>query len=206
MPKPVELCLEDLTAEPGSPEYLQCVAKAGGELGLSVDASARVRWEQASATAAFELWVSQDERLILERRDGAPGVVVRRAGRSLEAPAGKPVVLCDQDEVEMGERRWRVHVHGVAAQVYAPKPLFRKVLAPLAAAAALAAAACSPAQSATPPRPDAGAVAATPDAGVRPIEVRDMPPKPAAKDYGERGPVPKAVPAPVEASPDKPTK
>jgi hypothetical protein len=50
-------------------------------------------------------------------------VRVRRDGRSLEAPVGKPVVLLDQDRFEVAGKRVRVHVHGRAPAVVPPSPL-----------------------------------------------------------------------------------
>jgi len=37
--------------------------------------------------------------------------------------AGKPVVLVDQDQIEIGLQRLRIHIHGEAAVVAAPSPL-----------------------------------------------------------------------------------
>ena len=48
-----------------------------------------------------ELWVSADDRLILYRPEGADAVAVSRAGRSLDVPSGKPVVLIDQDQIDV---------------------------------------------------------------------------------------------------------
>ena len=88
----------------------------------------RKRWQsgwnirsktQKIRKVACELWVSQDQRLILYRPDGA-AVVVRRAGRALDVPFGKPVVLLDKDGVEVGTKRLRVHVHGEAPAIAAP--------------------------------------------------------------------------------------
>jgi hypothetical protein len=168
MPNPIELCLEDLDAAEGTPEYLQCVAREGGEPGLAVDEGGRILWEDG-ASAAFDLWVSQDEKLMLERRERAAEVVVSRGGRSLSAPCGKPVILRDQDFVTIASRRYRIHVHGLAAEVHPPAPLFRKALAALAAAAALGSAACTTAQADPPKGADAGE-----------IQVRPHPPKVAA--------------------------
>lgn len=186
MPAPIELCLEDLLALPGSPEYLQCVARQGSGPGLTVGLDGGVRWESAEA-AAFELWVSADEKLVLRRREGAPEVSVARRGRAVRAPEGKPVVLLDQDEIALGARRWRLHVHGFAPQAHAPRPLLRRALAPLAAAAALGAAACSESSAAAPRK-----------AAPEPIEVRMRPPDvappeppPAPPDAGSPAPVPK---------------
>jgi hypothetical protein len=122
MPKPLAICLEDLEPGAGRPRYLRCVAVVGRAPGLRVDGAGVVLWKSDEA-AACELWVSQDDKLILYRPDGGAPVTVHREGRSLAAPAGKPVVLLDQDRFEVGARRLRVHVHGVIDHVYAPSPL-----------------------------------------------------------------------------------
>jgi hypothetical protein len=72
---------------------------------------------------ACELWVSGDDRLILFRPTGAAPVRVERRKRSLDVPCDKPVVLLDQDVVQVGDRVLRVHVHGAATTVRAPSPL-----------------------------------------------------------------------------------
>jgi hypothetical protein len=60
--------------------------------------------------------VSADERLILFRRVGGGPVRVRREHRSLDVPEAKPVVLLDQDRIDVGGRSLRVHVHGPATR------------------------------------------------------------------------------------------
>lgn len=122
MPHPKAICLEDLDAAPGSVRYVRCVALAGGQPGLTLDPGGDALW-QSEEPVSCQLWVSLDERLILLRPAGARPVTVARAGRSLEAPFDKPVVLLDQDEVEVGGRRLRIHVHGEAADLYPPSPL-----------------------------------------------------------------------------------
>jgi hypothetical protein len=122
MPQPLAICLEDLEPDAGRPRYLRCVAVVGREPGLRVDAAGVVLWK-SDEPAACELWVSQDDKLILYRPAGGAAVTVRRDGRSLDVPEAKPVVLLDQDRFEVGARRVRVHVHGVSDRVYAPSPL-----------------------------------------------------------------------------------
>ena len=178
----IALCLEDLDAAPGSPEYLQCVAKPGSQPGLTVDESGRVLWEVASG-AAFELWVTADDRLALRRRSAACQVTVSRSERSLAAPTGKPVILLDQDEIRLGSRHWRVHLHGHVAGAHAPRPLLRKAFAPLAAAA-LTLAGC------------AGS-----DAGLKrppPIELRNNPPDISAPEPPPQEPAPAPVQPPAK--------
>lgn len=187
MPSPLALCLEDLDPKTDADRYLRCFAVVGRTAGLGLDPAARVVW-QSREQLGCELWVSADDRLILYRPEGAPTVVVRRAGRWVEAPVGKPVVLVDQDEVELAGRRCRVHVHGASTTVKPPAPLRR-----LAAAVALSAAAAgctrvevrdNPPSVAVeaPPPARAAAVDAGPavDAGAKPpkpIEVRETPPR-----------------------------
>ena len=182
----IELCFEDLQAAPDSPEYLQCVARPAGMPGLSVDRDGKVLWE-SPRDEAFALWVSLDDQLVLLRAAGAPEVVVSRAGRSVSAPVGKPIILLDQDFVQLGVRQWRMHVHGVASKAHAPFPLFRKAFATLAAAAALAA--CNPSSHVA--GADAGSaveVAKQP----RAIEVRQHPPGVARPEDEDR--IPQAPP------------
>jgi len=119
LPDPIALCLEDLDAPSESRRYLQCVALAGGMAGLTLDDRGDARWRTA-AGVAVELWVSADSRLMLFRQSGAIPITVRRAGRSLDAPAEQPVVLLDQDQLDLGGRRLRVHVHGTAPAVAPP--------------------------------------------------------------------------------------
>ncbi len=172
-PSPMEICLEDLDASADDERYLRCVALPGGEPGLTLNRRGAVRW-MPDGPAAYELWVSGDGRLVVFRNPGSPAVVVRRSGRSLEAPEEKPVLLLDQDLLEVSGRRMRVHVHGEAEEVHEPEFLSARSLARMARAAAAALAlgtavgAAGPAQGA-PGRPAAGGEA---------IEVRQNPPGP----------------------------
>ncbi len=119
MPLPIALCIEDLEAPRPSERYLRCVAIAGAEPGLGLAPDGTIRWKQETPLAC-ELWVSLDDRLILLRPAGAIEIRVSRAGRSLLAPEGKPVVLRNQDQLELGGRSFRVHVHGRAPTVHPP--------------------------------------------------------------------------------------
>ncbi len=178
MPAPLALCLEDLDAAPSSDRYLQCVAASGSEPGLGLAADGAVLWRELAL--ACELWVSADERLVLLRREDAPPVTVSREGRALEAPAGRPVVLCHGDELRLGGRRLRLHLHGRATAVTAPRPLRERVGQVAAALAVGALVGAAP-------------VPGSADPGPGPIEVRDHPPKPVA-------------PPPPKAEPKKPDK
>ena len=124
MPKPLSICLEFTdsgTSRSGPARFVRCVALAGGEPGLSVNAEGETLWMVPGG--AFELWISGDERLILFRLEGAPGITVHRGGRSVDVPIRQPVVLLDQDEISWDGRCVRVHVHGEAREVHAPQPL-----------------------------------------------------------------------------------
>jgi hypothetical protein len=148
--KAIEVCLENIDLSEDDERYMRCVALADAEPGLCMDAEGEIHWMPADPQETG-LWVSQDERLVLIRAGGEPrgaladsgSVWVERAGRSLEAPAGKPVVLLDQDVLRIGKKRLRVHVHGPTEQVFPPEPLAAslfKRLARSAAAVALGAA------------------------------------------------------------------
>jgi hypothetical protein len=216
MPAPLAICLEDLDATPGAPRYLRCCAVVGRQPGLRVDSAGAVLW-QGDADVAAELWVSGDDQLILYRPEGAPASTVRRAGREVTAPVGKPVVLRDQDEIDVGGRHLRVHVHGPAPAVAEPTPLpeeaaaaplteptaadgaadagpsaFARAAAALALGAALGAGGCvevrnNPPDMAPTPRPRDGG-----------------PPPSPAPTGGQRVPI--RVDAGVAAKPGTPTK
>lgn len=163
MPKPIALCLEDLDGPRGSGRYMTCVAVRGGDPGLGVDRHGKVAWRLEQGLAC-ELWVSADEQLILLRPEGAPSVRVTRAGRALDAPFGKPVVLLDQDCVETAGRRFRVHVHGVTGEVVAPAPFAEShAVGKVAVAVAMGVAAMSCHKG---------------DPNAKPVEVREQPPSP----------------------------
>ncbi len=199
MPKPMAICIEDLDAQPGEARYLRCVAVPGRQPGLRVDAGARVLW-QSEADVAGEIWVSADERLILYRPAGAAAVTLRRVGRSLDVPEGKPVVMVDQDQVDVGPRRLRVHVHGEAPAVAPPVPVAggagalgrfaRAAAAAVALSSAVAGGGCKAHE--TPPtgqpphidvreQPPAPPVAPPPP----PIQVRETPPEVMAPEPGK---------------------
>jgi hypothetical protein len=141
-PKPLAICIEDVSSVDDTVRYLQCVAIPGDSPGLAIDDRGVVRWK-AELDRASEIFVSADDRLILFRRQGAAEIVLRRAGRSLDVPVEKPVVLLDQDRAEIHGRVLRIHVHGTAPHLeapsyYKPEPLATGSGAKAAAAAALA--------------------------------------------------------------------
>ncbi|MBN1772843.1 MAG: hypothetical protein JXB32_16350 [Deltaproteobacteria bacterium] len=185
MPKPMSVCLEQL--DRGDDRFLRCVAVPGRGPGLRLDADGAVRWREDGAHC--ELWVSTDERLILFRPAGGPPATVSRAGRSVEAPEEKPVVLLGGDEIRIGARTFRVHLHGPTQVLAAPEPFqprvergrLRAAAAAVALGTAVAAAGCgggTPTGTTTPGDPeDASVEPQEPDSG-EPIEVRYQPPAP----------------------------
>jgi hypothetical protein len=121
MPKPLAICIEDIGSQ-SKTRYMRCVALPGRQPGLRLDEAGRVLWRSDDGVSC-ELWVSADERLVLYRPEGAASVFVHRAGRSLDVPCGKPVLVVDKDEVDVGPRRLRLHIHGQAPSIAAPSPL-----------------------------------------------------------------------------------
>ena len=118
-----------------------------------------------------------------------------RAGRSLDPPCEKPVVLLDGDGVDIGTRRFRLHVHGAAPQVAPPTLLPARLRSQAARATAVLAMGAAVAgckkegievrehppdveevvpDAATSPTATTAATATASTA--EPIEVRDRPP------------------------------
>jgi len=179
MPKPIALCIEDLDAGSGASKYVRCVALPGREPGLGLDGRGAVLW-RSEEPVACELWVSGDDRLILYRLEGAADVTLSRAGRSLDVPSGKPVVLIDQDQIDVGPRCLRLHVHGEAPAVAAPSPLVPEKKSPgLLARVATAALALGSIVG-------CGSCEDEQQTPREPIEVRDSPPKVAPPESGEQ--------------------
>jgi hypothetical protein len=118
MAKPIAICIEDLD----STKYIRCVALPGRQPGLRLDEAGKVLW-QSDDGVTCELWVSADERLVLYRPEGRIPVTLRRAGRSLDVPCDKPVIIVDKDQVDVGPHHLRVHIHGEASSVVAPSVL-----------------------------------------------------------------------------------
>jgi hypothetical protein len=122
MPKPLAICIEHLNTRSEKSRYLRCVALPGRQPGLRLDKTGKVLWQRDDAPAC-EVCVSADDRLILYRQEGMAPVTLQRAGRSLKVPCGKPVVVIDQDQIRIGRRRMRIHIHGEAQAVSAPSAL-----------------------------------------------------------------------------------
>lgn len=191
IPRPKAICVEHLHAAADQPRYLQCVAIPGRQPGLSIDVAGQVRW-RVGEVSCCELWVSGDDRLIAYRPKGAEPFEVLRAGRSLLAPEGKPIVLLDQDELRIGESQLRVHIHGEAVDVRPPNALLgaRRLTALAAAAVAIGAAGCDK-PAANPTDTDARVeVREAPPAVAIPEPVKDAGAKPldggAAVDSGRK--------------------
>ncbi len=120
MPSSFAICLEDLNATDPDRRYLSCVALVGRVSGLIVEADGATQWKSPH-NAGLELWVSQDDRLILYLPEDVPmEVTVSRSGRSLVVPHEKPVVLLDGDELTLPMAHLKVHIHGVAPAEHAP--------------------------------------------------------------------------------------
>lgn len=196
------ICIEDLDRP--RRRYTRCVALKGRQPGLYLDPDGQVRWQdEDTGPVACHLWISLDERLVLFRPTGAAPSRLLRGGRSLDVPRGKPVVLVDGDEVAIGSRRLRLHLHGETSAVSPPAPLVpapeprsrlatRAAVTAIALGAAFAGGDCKvsvPPAHAPPAsaRPDISAPdTRVPDAGggqqgrpaSQPIEVRDRPPVP----------------------------
>jgi len=164
MPLPIAVCIERSNA-PDEARYVQCVADVGREhsIGLGIDDSGTATWGRAEGIAC-ELFATVDDRLALIRQQGAPEIVLERAGRSLALPVGKPVIVRDQDQLIVGGCRLRLHVHGRTQEVRPPAVFVRRMVAATATAMALGAAVV-------------GCKRGAGDVEGLPIEVRDQPPK-----------------------------
>jgi uncharacterized surface protein with fasciclin (FAS1) repeats len=121
MSAPLAICIEYMKPRTKA-KFMQCVALPGRQPGLRLDSRGKLTWQQELA-AACELWVSGDDHLMLYRLEGMAPVTLRRGPRSLEVPCAQPVVVIDQDEVAIGARHLRIHIHGAAASIKPPAPL-----------------------------------------------------------------------------------
>ena len=215
-PNPIAICIEDVDALSDAVRYLQCIALPGDVRGLALSRKGEVTWQQPK-TDGCELWVSADRLLMLLRPGGAISITVHRGGRSLKVPEEQPVVLLDQDEIEIENRLLCIHLHGetdedaAAPPSWLPMPestagaLAKAAAAALVIGATIAGSGCKsqvgeqqrqrpvPTAPATPGTPQAqdAAVPGTPPSSARPpIEVRRRPPKPAPRrrDAGVRKP------------------
>lgn len=178
MPTPIAICIEDMDSLDNSSKYLRCVAVAGRLPGLQMKSNGAVIWQDKDKTAC-ELWVSGDNCLILYRPQGATPLTLHRAGRSLDVPFDKPVVVIDQDQIDFGQRRLRLHVHGKTTKVMPPAPFvpenkkagrLGRAAAAMAIGSLLAAGGCLEVRDAPPS-------VVVKDEGTEPIDVRESPPE-----------------------------
>jgi hypothetical protein len=182
MARILSLCLEDLGDGAAAARFVQCTALPHRGPGLSLDGEGKPGWQLAAGVAA-QLCASGDGKLILLRCPEAPACVVQRAGRSLDAPAGKPVVLLDRDRVVVGGHPLRIHLHGPTDSACAPTPVSArrpgKLLRAAAAAFAVGATVGGGSAGAGQPSalasggPPAGAAATAADLGLPGAEVGD---------------------------------
>ncbi len=196
----MSICLEDLECSDTGSRFQSCMAMPSGTAGLSITPGAEVRWKAAREPSAH-VGTTEDGRLALFVDAGfRPALLLRRGGRVLACPEDRPVVLIDQDELELPGGRWRVHLHGpVEDATPAASPFFVRtaaVLAGLALAAGCAGTRETPTMPETsssssergpdappPPAPPAPPENEAVEKGKKsspPVEVRDLPPyKPA---------------------------
>lgn len=138
MPTAKSVCLEALDENQERSSFTRCVMLPGGEPGLALGPAGDILW-QTDGPIACELYVSRDNRLILLCPDHDAFVEVRRAGRCLRVPAGKPVVLVAGDLIHVADHRYRLHVHGPARTTHRPSPLEQRArVSPAMLAAAIA--------------------------------------------------------------------
>ncbi|MBI5535689.1 MAG: hypothetical protein HY898_23360 [Deltaproteobacteria bacterium] len=140
MSEPTLVCLERLSARPEE-RFVRCVALGGAGPGLALDARGAIVWMQSTGIACA-LRMSRDGQLLAVRSRDALSVHVHRAGRSLEAPCDKPVVLLAGDEIEIAQARWRIHLHGPAAEIHPPRLLSPRRWVAMAAMATAVVAGC----------------------------------------------------------------
>ncbi len=161
-PIPIALCLERIGASEDE-RYVRCTARSGRLAGLGIGHSGAILWCRPEPVAC-ELWVSRDQRLMALRPLGAPRMRLVRAGRAIQIPEDKPVVLRHQDELILEDLegvRFCVHVHGTTQEVHAPRPVLSLRAATLAAAMALGSASCGGQVSPLVEQSDQGSDAAT---------------------------------------------
>jgi len=116
---PIELCLESLDPAQDEQPYVRCVALVGSRPGLGLTSEGKIVWLQ-NERACLLIWVSADNRLIIQRRGDAARVCLSRSERFLDLPENKPVVALHEDIIQIDSRAFRLHVHGVARKVSPP--------------------------------------------------------------------------------------
>jgi hypothetical protein len=186
MPRPIAICIEDIETTSEDDRYIRCVAKPSRAGGLALDATGSPVFGESAIHGVCDLVVSLDDQLLLLRRSDAVPITVSRAGRSLEAPVDQRVVLLDRDQVQVGDRHLRIHIHGPSAKVHPPTPLrARSVMAAASVAAVMTLGAGS-----------VGCEQTKSFIEQRPIEVREHPPAAPVLDEDADIPVsPEAAPS-----------
>jgi hypothetical protein len=168
-PRPIELCLERVRSS-SADRYVRCTAQVGRAMGLALGVDGRILWREQSGVGC-EIWVSADQRLMAWCPPGTPPTTLYRAGRVLQLPRERPVVLRHHDELELAATRFRVHVHGVTNLVHAPAIVRTLARAAAAATLALAVGGSAGCGGLAAPHPDATAA----DATAAPPDARDVP-------------------------------
>ncbi len=172
----IALCIEDMSEATSGTRYMRCVAVRGRQVGLGLSSRGEIVWKSPRPDVC-DLCVSVDGLLVLYRPEQGPPVVVTRAGRSLDVPVGKPVLLRSGDHLRMGGRQLRVHVHGNTHEVHAPTPLHDASWGPAAKKLAAVVAVTAAAAGCRSGCSSLGASGERdPDASVPSIDVREAPP------------------------------
>jgi len=174
MSRIIALCVEDCHPASEDRRYLRCCALTGLQPGLALTPGGVVGW-RSDEPAAIRLVVSLDEKLVCYRETGAPGGVrVHRGGRFVEVEELKPVVLLDGDELTLGDRRLRLHVHGFTTTSHEPEYFVASV--PAASAPVERSASAPVARAASAPVARSAAVAGLAVAGLLGVAGCDKPP------------------------------
>ncbi len=202
MPHPIALCLENVQPSSEDLRYIRCVALSGAEnhvLSLRLDGTVHLGPREEGSAGC--LWVSSDDRLAFWRpADAAGWAQVHRAGRHVDVPVEKPVMVLDGDHIVIPGFCYRLHVHGPAQKVHEPEfldaggrssPVRRLAAAGLMAAAVIGSASCAREKVVSGPAADPHRrdVQLPPpeepekkDADMKPIEIREHPPAPPPDD------------------------
>jgi hypothetical protein len=128
------VCFERLDAPHDRDDLVRCVALPGNAPGLSLGPKGTLHWQRSTPEHCLVM-VSTDRQLVLWRPMGSVPVRLCREGRSLDLPEERVVIAIDEDEIEVGTARLRVHLHGSARRIHPP---FRVRLARAVSAATLA--------------------------------------------------------------------
>ncbi|MDJ0764685.1 MAG: hypothetical protein QNJ97_17025 [Myxococcota bacterium] len=154
MSKPVALCVE-LKNNPEKTRYYKCTARTGREKGLTIQLDGTIGWCEISDVAC-ELWVSDDQRLMVFRPSGGPDVYVSRANRKICLAEAQMATLLHLDELTINGRSYCIHVHGIAETIHPPR-LVRVIRAASLAASLAIGASSVQCNDSSPSDTDAGA-------------------------------------------------